>query len=167
MMDFLRTNSPIRAKVLADTDAYDSPRRFAILKRWRDYKFVAERFPEIADLRVQRFQTEDAIFGLELQARRDPQSLESLRPQVRTSAAKMVQLSIEERQRRIEKMEMLLQQEQQKLAGDQSNENQLIDQRTDRIMMRMAHAAGRDAATTQPAQEPQSVQPPTPAAPQQ
>jgi hypothetical protein len=155
MMDFMRKNSPNRARVLAESDAYESPRRFAILKRWRDYKFVAERFPEIADLRVQRFQTEDAIFGLELQARRDPANFQNLRPLVQAKAAELVQLSIEERQRRIEKMESLLEQEKQKLASDQAGENQLIDQRTDRIMQRMARAAGRDDATTQPSAQPQ------------
>jgi hypothetical protein len=166
MMDFLRTNSPNRAKVLEDTDAYNSPRRFAVLKRWRDYKFVTEHFPEIADLRVQRFQIEDALLGLQLQARRDPQHVQDLQPQVMAKVAQLVQLSIEERQRRIQKMEDLLGQERQKMAEDQANESQRIADRTDAIMRRMTRTADRQLGTagSQPTTRESQL---TPAAPQQ
>ncbi len=154
MIKFLQTNAPHRARVIDETDAWDNPTaRNALLKRWRDYRFVEEHFPEVADLRVKRFQIEDQIFGLELQVKRDPSILESIRPEIRLKAAVLVDLSIQERQRRIAKLQNLLQQEQQRLADEQTQQNAQVDQRTQRIMDRIERdmpKAAPEGPQTQP-----------------
>jgi hypothetical protein len=138
MVRFMQKNAPIRARVIDESDAWDNlTARNALLKRWRDYRFVEEHFPEVADLRVKRFQIEDQIYGLELQARRDPSVLESIRPQIRLKAAELVNLSIEERQLRIAKLQSLLAQEQKRLTDEQTQQDQEVNQRTQHIMERI------------------------------
>ena len=150
MMQFLSENSPNRFRVINDRDVWSNnfPARMAILKKWRDYRFVAEHFPEVAVLRKQRFQVEDQIFGLELQAKHNPASINDLRPQIHDKAAELVKLSIQERQLRIDKLEKTLATERQKLTDEQSQQETLVDQRTDKIMNRLEAAAG--VSTTQP-----------------
>jgi hypothetical protein len=150
MIDFMNQYSPNRARILNRDDLWENNirARNAILKKWRDYKFVSEHFPEVAKLRVQRFQIEDQIFGLELQARRDPTILNTLRPQIHEKAAQLVSLSIQERQLRIAKMEKLIASEKQKLSEDQSQQDALIDQRTDRIMDRLSGNVPTTAPST-------------------
>jgi hypothetical protein len=157
MIQFMQKNAPIRAHVIDESDAWDNlPARNALLKRWRDYRFVAEHFPEVADLRVKRFQIEDQIFGLELQVRRDPSVLDSIRPEIRLKAAELVDLSIEERQLRIAKLQNLLSQEQKRLADEQSQQDAEVNQRTQRIMERIERElpketpAGPAGPATQP-----------------
>jgi hypothetical protein len=154
MVLFMEKNAPNRLRVINESDAYGNfPVRNELLKRWRDYRFVAEHFPEVADLRVKRFQIEDEIFGLELQVRRDPSLLDTIRPEIKLKAAELVNLSIQEHQRRIVKLQTLLTQEQQRLATEQSAQDAEVNARTQRIMERIERDMPQQAPagpTTQP-----------------
>jgi hypothetical protein len=138
MILFLQKNAPNRARVIDENDAWSNYHvRAELLKHWRDYRFVAEHFPEVGDLRVKRFQVEDVIFGLELQARHDPSVLESIRPQIRLQAAVLVHLSIEEHRLRIQKLQNLLKQEQERLSEEEGQEDAAVDRREQQIMDRI------------------------------
>jgi len=153
MMSFLAANSPNRARVLSQIDVWNNYpviARGEVLRKWRNYKFVSEHFPEAAPLRIQKFRVEDDLFGLELQVRADPSQLQDVRPQVRTKEAELVQLADQEHQLRIQKLEKLLAQERQKLADEQSQQEKLIDQRTDKMMQRLGRVVAKAAAATRP-----------------
>ena len=149
MLVFMQKYAPNRARVIDENDAWDNFRvRTELLRHWRDYKFVAEHFPEVGDLRVKRFQVEDTIFGLELQVRHDPTMLESIRPQIRLQAAILVNLSIEEHRLRIQKLQNMLEQEQKRLADEQGGQDAQVDMRTQKIMDRIQNELPKP--TTQP-----------------
>lgn len=153
MMGFLAANSPNRARVLSQIDVWNNYpviARGEVLRKWRNYKFVSEHFPEAAPLRIQKFRVEDDLFGLELQVRADPSQLQDMRSQVRAKEAELVQLADQEHQLRIQKLEKLLAQERQKLADEQSQQEKLIDQRTDKMMQRLSRVAAKAAAATRP-----------------
>jgi hypothetical protein len=142
-MSFLEKNSPNRYRMLKEIDPSETSfLRTQVLKKWRNYKLIRERFPELAELGIERYQIEDELFGITAQARSDPSGIESLRSQVRDLANKLVHLDIQEEQIRVKKLQELLASEQKLLQEKQNNVDGQIDDRTTRIMDRMMRPGG-------------------------
>lgn len=165
MMEFLRVNSPSRWAVLGHAKLPENM-RLDLIRKWRNYNFVKDQFPAVADVQLQRFHKEDDLFSLALEAQsydvEDP-VLRSryaavnnqLRELIRGKVAELVQLGFKERQLRIDKLQQMLTEETQKLSQDQSAEEQTVDKRVDAIMKRIqrnaaANNPARPAPTTQP-----------------
>jgi hypothetical protein len=172
MMAFLKVNSPTRYAVLSSLSlSANSPIRFDLIRKWRNYIFVRDHFPAMADNYVKRFELEDGLFLLVLKARRSGEASSSdLHDRIRSKIGQLVDLGFDERQIRIAKLEELLNTEKKKLAEDQDKRDALIDQRTDSIIAKLQHLSvppHRSAPATRPvngqsADEANSVDPSDP-----
>jgi hypothetical protein len=156
MMNFLEVNSPARWRVLSTVDLpLNAPVRRDAIRRWRNYNFTREHFPDVADLLIKRIRLEDDLFALTLDAQSSGEmESASIREKIRSKIQEIVQLDFSERQTRIDKLQKMLEQEKSKLAADQATEDKIIEQRTNQIMGRLDRVA-RDTAspTTRPMTE--------------
>jgi hypothetical protein len=120
------------------------PRRYATVQRGRkdgkvptslvrsyfDLEALRTAEPDLYDMKVEQVQLEDKIFGLTEAARGKPttQSTTELREKVR----QLVQMRIEEHQRRLDKLKFIADLEEQKLNILKSNTEQAIDSELER-----------------------------------
>ncbi|HEY1922467.1 MAG TPA: hypothetical protein VGG44_06850, partial [Tepidisphaeraceae bacterium] len=138
MMVFLKQYSPARAHVLSHLNlAENAPLRLDAIRKWRDFNFIKQHFPAIADQMVHRFQLEDDLFALMLKAQADNSQLNEYRDLIHNKVAEIVQLDFVERQTRIDQLQKLLESEKQAFAMDQAMVQNVIDHRTDTIMARL------------------------------
>ncbi len=159
MMGFLQQYSKARYHVLANLDLPENaPIRLDAIRKWRNYNFTKEHFPAIADELLKRFQLEDDLFVLMLDAQSDYMQLDQYRDKIRSKVAQLVQLDFAERQTRIDKLKKMLDAEEQKFAHDKAMEQALIDQRTDRIMGRLGKVSPDVAEPTTRPQAPSEFQ---------
>jgi Skp family chaperone for outer membrane proteins len=150
MMAFMQDNSPVRYQVLSELNLGPNARvRLDAINKWRNYVFTRDHFPELADLMATRFRVEDDLFSLTLTAQQEGlDAAPDVRERIHDKVKEEVQIEFAERQKRIEKLEALLDQEKSKLASDQQSEDALVDQRTNGIMNRLARLNRSVASTT-------------------
>ncbi|MGD0461312.1 MAG: hypothetical protein ABSB74_02370 [Tepidisphaeraceae bacterium] len=153
MMAFLKQYSPARAHVLANLNLPENaPIRLDAIRKWRNFNFIKEHFPAIADQMLRRFQLEDDLFALMLKAQANSLQLNEYRELIHNKVAQIVQLDFVERQTRIDQLQKLLESEKQAFARDQAMVQKVIDHRTDTIMARLGQFSPDDASpTTRPA----------------
>jgi hypothetical protein len=150
MMDFLHTNSPERFSVLSHVVLPENL-RMDLIRKWRNYNFVKEHFPAVADVQLRRFHYEDDLFLLVLEAQKYNGQNSEYGQLIHDKVAQLVQTNFEERQLRIDKLQQMLKDEQQKFDQDQASESQIIDQRTENILKRIErNSSAHPAPTTQP-----------------
>jgi hypothetical protein len=153
MMAFLKQYSPARWHVLANLNlAENAPLRLDAIRKWRNYNFVRDHFPAIADQMVHRFQLEDDLFDLMLKAQADNSELSQYRDLIHNKVAQIVQLDFVERQTRIDQLQKLLESEKQAFAMDQAMVQKVIDHRTDTIMARLGRYP-EETPTTRPQEQ--------------
>jgi hypothetical protein len=151
MMEFLKQNSPARAHVLSHLNlAENAPLRLDAIRKWRNYNFIRDHFPAIADQMIHRFKLEDDLFTLMLKAQADDSQLKEYRELIHNKVAQIVQLDFVERQTRIDQLQKLLESEKQAFAMDQEMVEKVIDHRTDTIMARLGRIPDRASPTTRP-----------------
>lgn len=172
MMDFLRVNSPSRFSVLSSLNLPPNhPIRLDIIRKWRNYTFTRDHFPQVADEMAKRFHLEDDLFALTLAAQEDPDDIDEYKDKIHDKVASLVQLDFEERQTRIDKLESLLNQQKAALAADEKQQDKTIDARTNSIINRLEKMNNRNllsstATTTRPdVQEDAAVKTVAPTAP--
>jgi hypothetical protein len=150
MMDFLHANSPERFSVLSHVVLPENL-RMDLIRKWRNYNFVKEHFPAVADVQLRRFHYEDDLFLLVLEAQKYNGQNSEYGQLIHDKVAQLVQTNFEERQLRIDKLQQMLKDEQQKFDQDQASESQIIDQRTENILKRIErNSSAHPAPTTQP-----------------
>ena len=139
MMAFMQANSPARWRVLSSLQLRaTAPIRLDAIRRWRNFTFTKEHFPDVADQLVKRIHLEDDLFALTMAAQSSGEAdSASIRDKIRGKIAEIVNLDFSERQTRINKLEKMLNDEKSRLAADQSSVDQIIDRRTDQIMNRL------------------------------
>jgi hypothetical protein len=157
---FMKEHSPNRFEVLErlpDGHWRRHPMLMRMAARYRHLQRFREQDESVYKLLVRQFELQDEVFGLTRDGKfDDPEIISKLREKV----GEMVQLSIQERQKRIEGLERALAQEKQRLEDDKANPEQAID----RQLLRMKNEAedvrrrvqdrarrGGGAATTAPA----------------
>lgn len=152
MMAFMEINSPARWHVLSSLNLPPSaPVRLDAINKWRNYNFTKEHFPAIADELLQRYHLEDDLFALTLAAQQDGGGeAPVIREKIHDKIDQMVQLEFSERQKRIDKLEAMLEEEKSKLASDQESEEKTVDLRTSAIMNRLERLNRALATTTRP-----------------
>ncbi len=167
MMAFMKENSPARWHAMLSVQMpNNSPVRLDAIRKWRNYNFTKEHFPAVADQLLRRFRLEDDLFALELTAEADDgTNTAQIHDLIRNKITEMVQLDFSERQTRIDKLQKMLQDEKAKLAGDQAEQDKVIDQRTDGIMKRLIMLTQNAAAPTTRPQTQDAVNPAPPATP--
>ena len=155
MMDFMQTNAPTRWHILATLPlAPNAPVRLDAMRKWRNYVFTRDHFPDVADQLLKRFRLEDDLFALTLDAQSSGEvDSASIRDRIRSKIAEIVQLDFSERQTRIDKLEKMLDEEKSRLAADQASFDKIINQRTDQIMTRLDRLSRETAPTTRPMTE--------------
>lgn len=159
MMDFMRNYSHARYYVLSTIPvAHDSPIALEAVRRWRNYVYTSEHFPAITSDLLRRFQLEDDLFELTLRDRAD-EGTEGIQLQekIHNKVAEIVQLEFSERQARIDRLQKILADEKTKLQTDQSNEDDIVDRRTDTILARLEKRNPNLAPPTSRPVEPSSV----------
>ncbi len=139
MMTFMRANSPARWRVLSSLQLRpNAPIRLDAIRRWRNFNFTKDHFPDVADQLVKRVRLEDDLFALTMDAQSSGEAdSASIREKIRDKIAEIVNLDFSERQTRIDKLEKMLDDEKTRLAADQSSVDKIIDRRTDQIMNRL------------------------------
>jgi hypothetical protein len=154
MMEFLKQYSPARAHVLSHLNLPENaPLRLDAIHKWRNYNFIKDHFPAIADQMVHRFKLEDDLFTLMLKAQADNSPLDEYRDKIHNKVAQIVQLDFVERQTRIDQLQKLLESEKQAFAMDQAMVQKAIDHRTDTIMARLGRFSESPAPTTRPREQ--------------
>lgn len=84
---------------------------------------------------VRRVQAEDRIYGLTVQVRRTPaKDREALTRALRTAVADWFDVSLQERQLRLVRLERTARQERKRLADDNAHQDRRIQERVDRIL---------------------------------
>lgn len=123
---FLETNSPNRWAAFKNLapEQQQRLRRF-ILPRIR---VLLRDDDEFMELRKQQIRIEDQMFGLVQQIRSADQP-DPLKEQLRETVRQLVELRMKERELRIARLRMAVQEETQRLQQDQQNMEQIVEQR--------------------------------------
>ncbi len=128
--NFARDHAPIR---YAFYDMLpEGPARFRVLRtfvqRYRLLQSLKEESPEIYAINLQRFEAEDNALGLARNARSAtaPAEVAAAKSKLQEKVALIVDLNLQERQKRIDKLETRLTEEKQHLLRDQGNVDELI-----------------------------------------
>jgi hypothetical protein len=154
MMKFMRQYSHARAKVLDSIQIdHNSPVALEAIRKFRNYVFTAQHFPAITDDLRSRFVKEDDLFYLMLVDRASADSSESLeyRDKIHDKVAEIVQLEIQIRQKRIDRLAALLADEKSNQQKEEANEDAEVDTRTDQIIKRLEkHNSNYAPPTTRP-----------------
>jgi hypothetical protein len=102
-----------------------------MVDRYRRLQRVKADDPVVYDLMVQQMVLQDEALGLLQQqrgARDDPARFEALQGELRQKVRQLIDVSLQERQKRVEKLEQMLQEQKARLAQDQANPEALVDQ---------------------------------------
>ena len=154
MMEFLSSNSPSRWMALSSLTKVPNtaPVKLEAIRKWRNYVFYRQNFPEVADQMEHRFHLEDDLFAITLSVQEHPEDLDEFRDKIHDKVADMVKVDFAERQLRIDKLEQTLEAQKLKLAQDEAAQDKQIDETTNRIMNRLERQAATIAssATTKP-----------------
>jgi hypothetical protein len=134
MISFLDANSPLRAKALRNPNNIPEANRLNLIRTFRAYKLIKDQNPEIAELRVQRFQNEDKLYGLQLDAHRFPDRIPQIREEIRKTVEQLVDLGLKEHEVRIHRLQSLQADEQAKLEEERAGAMTAIELRTNRIL---------------------------------
>jgi hypothetical protein len=137
MMQFMRKYSHARAHVMDNLKIDpDSPIALQAVRRWRNYVFASEHFPEIKEDLLRRIQLEDDLFELTLRDRAEEgaETIE-LQSKIRDKVTEIVTLEFAVRQARIDQLQKMLADEKNRLQHDQAAADTIIDQRTEKIIL--------------------------------
>jgi hypothetical protein len=140
MMVFMRDHSPAQANVMDSIplNHETSPIALEAIRKWRNYVFTSEHFPTIKDLLIARFRLEDDLFDLTLKYRADEGgNTFELQDEIHRKVAQIIQVNLKIRQARVERLETLLANEKSRLQTEQASQNEMVDQRVDRIVHRL------------------------------
>ena len=149
---FLQAVAPNRYRLMQDVDVpHNAPIMQMMMHRWQTYLSLRERFPEVADLHLQRFKIDDKLLGVVMKARAnpDPTSRPDYALQISDYTRQLADLNIKEEKLRVAKLSALLDQEKQLLTQDEEREENLINRRVNHILTTIGGDTP-DSSTTRP-----------------
>jgi hypothetical protein len=150
MMSFMMLNAPNRARALTDLSLPpDNGLRRKLLGKWRIYNDLKRRFPEMATLYVKRTQMEDTLYQLAADARRFPNNRSAIYSEIHDKVGELVDLGIQERKLRIDRMQRMIGEEKLKLAHDQDRRDDVINERMNRLLVRMKNTSAEHSELPQ------------------
>ena len=143
---FMRRYAPRRqgaVEQMPEGEAKESLKRF-VFARYRGLQSLQRRDPTSYEQRLAQLRVEDQIFGIvsDWGGPNDEAGLRTLREALRTQVAQLVELDLQERQRRVESLRRELAEQTESLARDEKQRDSLVDKRVSRF----ADWAGRWAA---------------------
>jgi hypothetical protein len=125
MLEYLREHSPnrlIMVETLMERGRYRTMMR--TFERVRMMQRVQETDPELYDFMLKRFEAEDQVLGM-LRQRQDGETVDEAK--LRDQIAQIVTITMEERRRRVEKLEQQVAAEKKRLEEDQGRMAELVE----------------------------------------
>jgi hypothetical protein len=104
-----------------------------VFGHWRRLQDLKQMDPALYDLRLRQVQLEDQLFGL-LTPLKTAAAREAKRAELRPIVQEDVEIGLKERAQRIERLQTLLQREQEKLAADQKDRDAIVDRRVESLV---------------------------------
>ena len=139
-IDFVSKHSPNRYAVFNRLPVNSQPRQRMVnmmTNVYRNLQRSKDQDPEVYELMVKRFELEDSLFDFEFRRRLIRGDDSNARSELRAKAAEIVQLSLREREKRIERLERALDTEKKALAADRANPEALVDGHAKRLMAQL------------------------------
>jgi hypothetical protein len=144
---FVAENSPNRLKKLQQYQTKNEPGvpmfRTFIATRYRALMAMKEHDPEMYERRLKQFQLEDEIIGQIGASEKGTMSNEE-REAMLENVGKLVEMDLEEREYRIERLQNALSQEQERLQKDRNRQEALVQRKLDDISRSGARALMMD-----------------------
>ena len=128
---FMSRYSPRRTAALdelPDDDRKEGLKRY-VYARYRSLMLLQKRDRGTYEQRLAQLGVEDQIYGLVFDAVADPAAREGLREKLRAQVARLMDLDLEGRRRRVEWLKRELAEEAEKLEQDEKNVDAQVDQR--------------------------------------
>jgi len=136
---FMKENSPRRWAAFEKIPG-DNPHRLTVMRafygRYRMLQGLRDEDPALYDLRMKRLKLEDNVFGLvwDLKHEDAPDVKQKIQTELKAQVVELVDVGIQERGRRIERLETALKDEKERFAKDQNNRDGLVKEQLDRIL---------------------------------
>jgi hypothetical protein len=136
---FMKDNSPRRWAAFEKIPG-DNPHRLTVMRafygRYRMLQSLRDEDPALYDLRMKRLKLEDNVFGLvwDLKHEDAPDAKQKIQTDLKAEVVELVDVGIQERGRRIERLETALKDEKERFAKDQNNREGLVKEQLERIL---------------------------------
>ena len=133
---FMKEHSPARFNVI--TNLSDVPRKFNLMvvaaRAYRNVQRVQGDDPELAKIMVTAIELDDRVFDLVSQYRQarragDYSHEAALRQELQGKIGELIDTNLKERKLRVERLARTLKQQQDQLAADERNREQLVQKR--------------------------------------
>jgi hypothetical protein len=155
----MKEHSPERLKAISNLP--DFPRRrlmIEALRNWRNYQRVKIDQPDLAQLMVTRVELEDQAFKLvnQIKAEKsdDPKVAMADRQSLQEKIGQLLDTNIKERQLRIARLQKTLESEQEQLAKDSKQRDELVEKRLHAFLGIADIAPADQSGTTKPTTQP-------------
>ena len=118
-----------------------------MVQKYRQFRHMQETQPDAYEAMLKQEQLRDQAFGYARDARAGNAEAED---KLRMAVTAMVDLNLQERQARIEKLKKTLDEMMQQFSDDQAHREQKIDDQIDKLMNDAGGGRGRRGAATRP-----------------
>ena len=163
-MAFMAQNAPRYAQWIIDLpdNDYRTSVENTVATAYASYQQLRPKNQQLYDVILRRIRVEDRIFGLRAEVRKatDDATRAKLESDVREQVAAVLELSLQERHLRLERLEQTVQSEKDTLAKDETKKSRsrMIDDRVARIMQ--GRGGGRGAGGPDVLDQPDAAHPP-------
>ena len=151
-LEFLKVNAPNRYDILTKQQmSLGSQQQTRLMQRWLNMEQLKTSQRDMYDLMVQQFTTEDRLIGLAarllLSSRKHDGNETGIEKEIRAQAFVSEELSLSQRNLRIQNEQRALDQQRTDWQQDTKNQKQLADERAQAIILRSIGGRGApDAA---------------------
>jgi hypothetical protein len=164
--DFMKHHSPVRLGVIEDLPEGTHKEMLKVIasRAFHNYQRTLKENPEAGMAMVRRVEKEDRVFelGVQLRSTSDASRRESLKSDLHQSVGELVDAYLKERQLRIDKLAETLKREQDRLAEDTKNRDQLVADKEDAVIKGKGVSSQDDQHGSSTASSADPVAAPTP-----
>lgn len=133
--DFFRTYSRRRAEAIRALPQEKQERvRGLITARYGGIWLIETQNPKLFDLKIKQVQAEDDIFGLKGELAENPGKGDQIRAELRKKVEELVELRMDERKQRIERLKKQLGDEEKQLKEDQAKKEKMVEKQYERVL---------------------------------
>jgi hypothetical protein len=133
--EFFRKYSQRRAEAIGALPQEKQERmRRLITVRYGGIGLIEKENPKLFDLKVKEVQAEDKIFALKGELADSPEKGDQIRADLRKKVEELVELRMEERKQRIERLKGQLEFEEKQLKDDQTKKEKMVEKQYEKVL---------------------------------
>ena len=128
---FMAENSPNRWKAIESLPGHGPMHRVlmnVVVARWRSLESARTADPKLYDIKLSELKVEDEVYGL-LAGTQSAADREPLRQKLTEASKQLIDLNMEERQHRIDRLRQLLKGEEERLQADRGHADLLVERK--------------------------------------